>query len=149
MNFLHFPAIVQSIVNAIVYLWVFVCGACFAISPFIRGREQWKTWVIGLVTIMCVPSLTGIYSWSFFIIPIIMMANIKKQEFGRDEMLYFVFMTVPFIFVPFRFTYHVAPTDILLYAMTIALSVHAVRDTLNDFKRARSEKKSLSAELDK
>lgn len=149
MNFFHFPAIVQSIVNALIYLWVFVCGACFAISPFIRGREQWKTWVIGLVTIMCVPSLTGIYSWSFFIIPIIMMANIKKQEFGRDEMLYFVFMTVPFIFVPFRFTYHVAPTDILLYAMTIALSVHAVRDTLNDFKRARSEKKGLSIESDK
>ncbi len=141
MDYVHFPSIVQSIVSALAWLWVVICGACFAVSAFIRKSEPWKTWIVGLVTIMCVPSLTSLYSWAFFIIPLIMLFNRGEGNTGRDR-AYAVMMTVPFIFLPFRISYHVSPNIVLVYVMTIVLSVFCVADFAVYCIKSHSKRKS-------
>lgn len=139
MNWLQFPDGLQTALSVLMYLWVFICAACFAISPFIRSEKPWKTWIIGIATILCVPSLTSIYSWVFFIIPLIILAN--KSVHDKNDIVYTVFASIPFVFIPFRFTLHVAPTDILIYVMTAVISVFAVIDTLVDLNTFINAKK--------
>lgn len=136
MNYIHLPSVAQSIVSALAWLWVIICGTGFAISAFVRRDEPWKTWVLGLVTIMCVPSLTSLYSWAFFIIPLIMLFNRGEKNTGRDR-AYIVMMTLPFIFLPFRITFHVSPNTVLVYVMTAVLSVFCVVDLLSCLKRSK------------
>ena len=128
LNFIHTPDAIQTLVNILAYLWVLICGICFAVSPFIRPNEPWKTYVLGFVTILCVPSLTSIYSWAFLMIPLMMLCH--QKHLTRSDWLYAIFITIPFAFIPFRFSFHVSPNTVLIYLMTAVLSVFAVTDTL-------------------
>ena len=139
MNYIHTPATVQTVVSLLAWLWVVVCGVCFAFSPFLRPDKPWKTWALGLVTILCVPSLTSIYSWAFFIIPMIMMFN-RRTGYDRRDWAYMIMMSIPFVFIPFRFSFHVAPNMVLVYVMTAVLSVFSVIDLLIDIKNRKREK---------
>ena len=141
MNFIHIPDIGQSIISLLVWAWVLICGTCFAFSAFIRPEKAYKTWALGLVTICCVPSLTSIYSWAFFIIPLIMLFN-KQCGYARRDLTYMIMMTIPFVFLPFRITFHVSPNTVLIYVMTAVLSVFCVIDMLLDLKEYRINKKN-------
>ena len=125
-NYLALSEGAQSAVTVLTYAWVLVCGLCFAISPFIK-EQRYKTWVLGLVTILCVPSLTSLYGWAFFVIPLVIICN-KKERTARD-IAYTVLMTIPFMFLPFRIMYYVATSTAAVYFMTAALSIWAVTDT--------------------
>ena len=83
--------------------------------------------MLGLVTILCVPSLTSLYGWAFFVIPLVIICN-KKERTARD-IAYTVLMTIPFMFLPFRIMYYVATSTAAVYVMTAALSIWAVTDT--------------------
>ena len=131
LDYIHMPDVAQRIFIKFVYLWVLICGCAFAVSPFIRQDKPWKTWTVGLVTILCVPSLTSIYSWAFFIIPLVMIGN-RAGACDRRDWAYAVMMTVPFAFIPFRITFHVSPNAVLVYVMTAILSVYAVVETAKD-----------------
>lgn len=135
---INLPDIAATVINALAYGWVLVCGISFAISPFIN-KEKYKTWLLGLVTICCVPSLTSLYIWAFMIIPITMIC--AKKEHTRSDMLQMIFMTVPFVYIPFRFSYHVAPSIVLVYLMTAALSIWSVFDTFGRLRIFIAEKK--------
>ena len=140
LNFIHMPDIGQTVFNLLVYLWVLICGLSFAVSAFIRRNEQWKTWTLGLVTILCIPSLTSLYSWAFFIIPLIMLFN--KQKLSKAEWVYTVMMCVPFAFLPFRFSFFVSPNMVMVYAATAALSIWCVIDTVKELKLFINQKKT-------
>lgn len=127
------PALGQKIFTLLAYLWVVICGLSFAISPFIRKEMPWKTWTVGLVTILCIPSLTSIYSWAFMVIPLILLFNMDKVD--KKQMTYAVMLIIPFMFLPFRFNSHVSTNTVLVYIMTAVLSVFCVIDTLIDLKK--------------
>lgn len=130
LEYIGMPPLGQSIMTALVYAWVFICGICFAISPFIRKDQPYKTWSLGLVTILCVPSLTSIYSWAFMLIPLIML--FCRSELTKKDMTYSVMMTVPFVFLPFRFSHHVSGNTVLVYVATAVFSVWCVVDMIKD-----------------
>ena len=140
LNFIHTPDAIQTVINILAYLWVLICGICFAISPFIQPDKLWKTYVLGFVTILCVPSLTSIYSWAFLIIPLMMLCH--QKHLSRSDWLYAIFITIPFAFIPFRFSFHVAPNTVLIYLMTAVLSIFAVIDTIKDTSKFISSNKS-------
>ncbi len=139
LNYIHMPALGQKIFSLLVYLWVLICGVCFAISPFIRKNEPWKTWTVGLVTILCVPSLTSIYSWAFMAIPLLMLFNMDDSN--KKHVTYSVMLTIPFIMLPFRFNSHVSTNTVSVYVMTAVLSVFCVIDTLRDLRAFIAQKK--------
>ena len=145
LNFINMPAIGQKIFTLLVYLWVLICGVCFAVSPFIRKDAPWKTWAVGLVTILCVPSLTSIYSWAFMVIPLLMLFNIDKAN--KNHIIYSVMLTIPFIMLPFRFNSHVSTNTVSVYVMTAVLSVFCVIDTVKDFRAFVAQKKGEGVTL--
>ncbi len=117
------PAGAQLAVTVLVYLWVLICAVCFALAPFLN-RPRWKQWALGFVTILCVPSLTSLYSWAFLLIPIVMLCNQEQPKL--KELMYMIFMTVPFIFLPFYFTYRITVSTVIVYVMTALLSIALV-----------------------
>ena len=65
----------------------------------------------------------------------------NKHNRRRSDMLYVIFMTIPFIFLPFRINYYVTPTTVAVYVMTAVLSVYSVADTvMMTVKRLRQRK---------
>lgn len=129
LRHLALPPTAESVLTALIYLWVLICGICFAVSPFIR-EQKWKTWVLGFATILCVPSLTSIYGWAFLIIPLMMICN-SKERTGRD-VAYAILLTIPFLFFPFRITYYISTSTAVVYLMSAVLSIWAVADTVKD-----------------
>ncbi len=144
LRYIGTPAAFHTVATIVVYLWVLVCGACFAISPFV-GETKYKTWILGFATILCIPSLTSLYIWAFLIIPLIALCN--KKELNKSERAYAVILTLPFIFIPFRISYHITISTILIYVATAALSVFAVIETLKAAKAFISQKKSEGVKL--
>lgn len=140
LNYIGAPSVVQTIVTLLVYLWVLICGVCFAISPFIRKDAPYKTWALGLVTILCVPSLTSIYSWAFMLIPLIMLFNMESLT--KKQTVCSVMLAIPFVFIPFRFNYNVSWNTVLVYIMTAVFSVWCVLDMIKDTKNYLNERKA-------
>lgn len=128
-RFIGLSAPAQSILTALIYVWVLICGISFAVSSFIR-KQQWKTWVLGFVTILCVPSLTSVYGWAFFMIPMVMLCN--KKDRCASDIVYMILMTIPFMFLPFRIMFYVPMSTAAVYVMTAALSIWCVADTVKD-----------------
>ena len=139
MNALHFPGFVQSLVNILAYVWVLICAISFAVSPFLRKDQPWKTWVLGWITILCIPSLTGMYNWALLLIPMLMLFTHEKNT--KQEWIAGCMMIIPFLHIPFRFSLHVTPSEILIYGMTAALSIFSVIDFLRDVVAYFREKK--------
>ena len=140
--------------NGLIYLWIFVCAACFVISAFIRREKTWKTWAVGVITICCVPSLTGIYAWAFMIVPLVMLLNDERAT--KNNIAYLVMLTVPFMFLPLN----LIPVDVLLqkllpvlsiptfnlakvwnYVVTAVVAIFIVADTFVDLKKFFSKRK--------
>ena len=140
MNYLRLPSVAQTIITLLAFAWVLVCGVSFAVSSFIRKESKWKTWALGLVTILCVPSLTAVYNWAFMIIPIVMLCNLTNECRGRD-MTYFLMLGIPFMFIPFSFSYHVTANIVLTYVASAALSVFCVMDLWHDLSSFVNERK--------
>lgn len=154
MQALNFSEGQQGFVNALIYVWILVCAVCFALSPFLRPEKPWKTWILGIITILCVPSLTGLYTWAFLLIPLIMLTD--RETVQSKHMAYVVLITVPFMFIPLgMFSLQpllnlIAPgvsapslslATIWIYVMTAVLSIFVVVDTLIDFGRIFTKKK--------
>jgi hypothetical protein len=160
MNALRFSDLQQGAVNLLIYGWILISGLCFAISPFIRPDKPWKTWVVGAMTILCVPSLTGVYTWAFVLIPLIMLAD--REEATKKNIAYVTLLTIPFMFLPLGwipleavfetiFPFLDAPSislaNIWLYVITATVSIFVVVDTALDLKKflvSRKAKKELA-----
>ncbi|MBE6578036.1 MAG: DUF2029 domain-containing protein [Ruminococcaceae bacterium] len=132
------PSGAQLALTVLIYLWVLICGICFALSPFLK-RERWRQWALGFVTILCVPSLTSLYSWAFLLIPMVMLCNLERPT--RREVMYMVLMTVPFVFLPFYFTYRVTVSTVIVYVMTALLSITLVASEAKHLVRYLKQRK--------
>ena len=117
---------VATAINILAYLWVLICGISFAISAFV-SKEKHLTLMLGFLTICCVPSLTSLYTWAFMIIPITLICTTRART--RANARVFIIMSLPFAFIPFRLSYHITPSTVLVYLATAVLSVWMVMDT--------------------
>lgn len=118
---------VSTVINILAYLWVIVCACAFAISAFI-SKERHRTLTLGFLTVSCIPSLTSLYTWAFMTIPLTLVC--AQRAHIRADARAFIIMSLPFAFIPFRISYHVTPSTVLVYLATAVLSVWAVIDTL-------------------
>lgn len=122
-----YSGIPMGVISALAYLWCFVCALCFAVGPFVHS-ERWKVWMMGLITFMCVPSLTSLYLWAFFLIPVIFFINSGKAS-GKN-IFFFVMMMSLFAFTVFRFNSWLTVNSFLIYPFTAIISIVAVVDTV-------------------
>ncbi len=120
----HIPVAVWNIGA---YIWCAVGFTCFLLSPFIH-KERWKVWVLGISFILTVPALTAIYVWAFFLIPIVFMSNSGKLKM-KDWYIFAVILSL-FVFTLFRFNHYLTINSLLMYPVTVILSITAVTDTV-------------------
>ncbi len=154
MQALGVSAGIQSVANVLINFWMFVCAACFAISPFLRRDKAWKTWALGVITILCVPSLTSTYTWAFMLIPLIMLIN--NESSTRKHITYVVMLTIPFMLLPLKLipvdsflqklipTLNVSNFSLALtwnYVITAMVAIFIVIDTFVDFGKFLSNRK--------
>jgi hypothetical protein len=130
MTHLEFSPVLIKLINVLAYAWVLVCGISFAVSSVVNRENTWKTWAIGFVTILCVPSLTAIYNWAFLLIPMIMLFN-KEKRSVRDLISAGIIM-IPFMHIPFRIHKQASLLEVVLFVMTAVLSVFLVVNTVFD-----------------
>ncbi len=140
LSYISMPALAAKIFTVLVYAWVAACAICFALSPFVSPQKPWRTWIVGLAALMCIPSLTSLYNWAFFLIPLVMLCN--KQEHSTRDWLYTIMLTLPFIFIPKRIMLHVSLGMAFVYVVCAALSIFAVVDTASDVYKYVKIKKS-------
>ena len=133
------PSFLQLAVTALVYLWVLICGACFALAPFLK-RDSWRKWALGFVTILCIPSLTSLYNWAFLLVPIVLLCN--KKVASRKDLVYMILMTIPFIFVPYYLSYRIAISTVLAYVFTALLSIVLVTSELKELSHILKQRKA-------
>jgi len=111
---------------------------CFAVSPFVT-KKKWKTYTVGLLTILSVPSLTSTYVWSFMIIPLTLLCADKEKS--KSRWVYFAFMVVPFMFLPFRIHAALSISQLSFYVCLVAFSIVVIVDTIRDFIATVKENK--------
>ena len=137
-------SISPTLISALAYLWCFICGLCFAISPFVH-KNRWQSYVLGVMLIMLVPSLTSLYLWAFFIIPIMMLSN--SEKLSRKEWIFFIVMTLMFMFNIFRFNAVLTMNSFLVYPLTAIFSITIVIETLICGKRKLDEIKARKLDI--
>ena len=136
-------SISPTLISVLAYLWCFICAICFAISPFVH-KNRWQSYVLGVMLIMLVPSLTSLYLWAFFIIPIMMLSNYEKLN--KKEWIFFVIMVLMFMFNIFRFNAVLTMNSFLVYPLTAVFSITIVAETLVCGKRKLDELKTEKLE---
>ncbi len=143
--YLHIPG---WFVSAFIYGWVIICAIAMLISPFVE-KSRWKPWLLGVLTIIVIPSMTALYCWVFLLIPILLMLREYKADqngrypFCKKDWIYFCIMTLPFVSFPFRVTSFMTANSLLIYFCAAFLSIFAVTDTFLTFFRNRKNKKEL------
>jgi hypothetical protein len=121
-----YSGIPSSLLSVLVYIWFFICVGAFVASPFVF-KERWKVWMIGVIALMTIPSLTSVYMWSFFLIPIIMLTNGTKLR-GKS-MFYFIIMAILFVFTLGRLNHYLTFNSFAIYPLMAILSIVGVTDT--------------------
>ena len=122
-----YTGIPKGVWSLLAYGWCLICALCFALAPFIHN-ERWKVWMLGIITFLCVPSLTSLYLWSFFLIPMIFFVNSGKANSKNVFML--VMMMSLFVFTVCRFNSWLTINSFLSYVVTAIISIVAVVDTV-------------------
>ena len=135
-----YTGIPMGVISVLAYAWCLVCALCFAIGPFVHS-ERWKIWMMGIITFLCVPSLTSLYLWAFFLIPVIFFINSGKVN-GKNIFLFVMMMSL-FVFTVCRFNSWLTVNSFLLYPFTAIISIVAVVDTVvtgvHKYKAKRSQ----------
>lgn len=116
-----------KIVSVLQYLWFFLSALTFAVAPFVH-RARWKCWAIGCIAFLTFPSLTSIYAWALFLIPL--LAMFAEDMRGRENLWYFIPMLVPFLLFPLPLSYFVSTNTMLVYPALLLLSGYACYDTV-------------------
>ncbi len=160
MQLLRFNEANQNLVSNLIWVVVALGAVCFVISSLIRPTQRWKTWLLGVVTILCVPSITGLYVWAFMLIPLIMLIN--QEDAGVKNVTYLSLITIPFLFLPFSWislnpliqkfvpdvvlTSDVMLSTVWIYGMTAIVAIFVIVDTLVDLVKFVLQKKRAKAE---
>ncbi len=133
LEYIRCPIWISENITVFAMVWLLVLSCCFAVSPFIRAKQSWKTWILGLVTIFCIPSLTDkTYNYALLIIPLVLLFNDTEKRDIR-QWIYTFLMTVPFIILPFvPLGDDLSLTMLIRYCACMLLSMYAVADTVYD-----------------
>lgn len=144
LGYLRIPEWVFRVLSR---LWILICAGAFLLAPF-SGAARWKCWLMGLLTILVVPSLTTVYSWAFLLIPLLLLykeyAPDENGRYGytRRDWFYFWVILIPFFALPFRWFSAITINGLAVYLCTAVMSVYAVIDILTSWLRKRREKKA-------
>ena len=111
----------------VMWLWAVIVCLCFVIAPFVL-KSKWRAYALGVLAIICIPSLTSLYAWSFMLIPLVFLCHDKPR--CKSDWFYFAIMIIPFIFIPWRLNSVITNNGIVLYFCAAILSVYAVIDTI-------------------
>lgn len=126
LGFFGFDHINADFMTPVMWGWAALVCVCFILAPFVI-KKNWKAYTVGVLAIVCIPSLTSLYAWVFMLVPIVFFCNEKAKT--RADWFYFVMMIIPFVFIPFRVHYAVSNNTVALYACTVVLSCVAIFDT--------------------
>lgn len=139
-----YSGIPMPILNMLAYLWCAVCAISFLIAPFVFREKRWKVWMLGIATVITIPSLTVPYMWTFFLIPMILLSNLGKLT-AKDS-FFFGVMSSMFLFTVLRFNYYLTVNALIMFPLTAIISITAVTDTavqgvrlLKKIKKSRTE----------
>lgn len=141
-SFLHVPSFV---VTGVLLLWFLLCAVTFVVAPFV-GLPRWKVWAVGCIAFIAFPSLTSIYAWLLFLIPLIFL--FREGAKGKNDLPYFLPILIPFLFFPVPLPGPVTANIILVYPALIALTVVVVKDTWRALKQTLQERKSKENPLE-
>lgn len=140
-----YSGISMSVLNPLAYLWTFICGAAFLLSPIIFREDRWKSWMLGIAAIMTLPALTFPYMWAFFLIPIVLLSNSGRLR--AKSGFFFIIMTAMFIFTVLRFNSYLTINALLIYPFVAILSITSVADTVisgvRKYKLAKKKRETL------
>ena len=101
---------------------------------------------MGLITFLCVPSLTSLYLWSFFLIPVMFFINSGKKASSKNT-FFFVMMISLFVFTVGRFNSRLTINSFLIYVATAIISIVAVIDTVSVGVKKIREIKSADQDI--
>lgn len=111
--------------------------AAVALLLAVLLRYDWrKIWMYGVAFFHAIPSFNGLYTWLFFLPPL--LAYFGEKKLSRPDWLYVILLTVPFFATPWGdWIYHhymVAICLLLLIAMALADTLITLRLTLRERK---------------
>lgn len=140
-KWLHLPIwLTTRVVTLTTYLWFVLCGINFILAPFLH-KERWKVWAMGCITFIAFPSLTSLYSWALFLIPMLYLFAEKPE--GRIGLPYFIPMAIPMLFIAIPFPFPVAFGTIIVYICLVAISAYALFDTVRVIRNRAKVRKEL------
>ena len=116
-----------SFMTPIMWAWAAIVCLCFIIAPFVM-KEKWKAFAVGVLAIICIPSLTSLYAWSFMLVPMVFICH--KESRSKLDWFYFIVMMLPFIFIPWRLQIAITNNGLVLYFCAAILSITAVMGTI-------------------
>ena len=142
----HVVHIPVSVLKIMFYIAILISIASFIFSSLFQ-KDRWKIWTFACALFMAVPPLHAVYGWNLFLIPLILLCNEKTLN-GRN-LLYFVFITLPFLFIP-----GILPSSIFKSTATlnevatllclIALLILCLIDTFLTFKSGSDKNRALA-----
>ena len=127
LGFFGLDHINADFMTPVMWGWAALVCVCFILAPFVM-KKNWKAYAVGVLAIVCIPSLTALYAWAFMLVPMIFFCNEKEKT--RADWFYFVTMLIPFIFIPFRVHYAITNNGLALYFCAYVLSGVAIFDTV-------------------
>lgn len=129
LGFFNMEHINVEFMTPVMWIWAIIVCLCFVISPFVT-KSTWRSYAVGALAIVCIPSLTSLYAWAFMLVPLSMIC--RNGEKNLRTWIYFAFMVIPFAFIPLRIHYAITNNGLMLYFCTAILSAIAIFDTLRD-----------------
>ena len=146
---LHLPEQLLKILFMTLIAFVVIM---FVVASYIQ-KEHWKVILFACTVFMCVPSIHATYAWGIFLVPLIYLCNGKQQLKGIDW-AYFVFLILPFLFIPGNPDLNhflrdgAAISDICILLSTVALGIICLVDTFRAISgRGKSEETFSESEL--
>ena len=141
-RFLHLPiSFTTKAVTLVTYSWFLLCAVNFILAPFVHP-QRWKVWMMGCITFIAFPSLTSVYSWGFFLIPLVLL--FRERPEGKVGLPYFILMAIPFLFLPIPIPVPVAFGTFVVYVVLVVLSAYAMIDTARVIQKRIKAKKAVA-----
>lgn len=135
-----YTTIPKFLVSGAAYTLFLLCAACFALSAFLyrEKHERWRIWILGCITFVAFPSLSSLYAWLLFLIPLVLIFN--QGFLMKDVQGYFIPVMLPFLFIPISLPYQLTANTILMYVCLFFLEIYVVCDTVRTIKQRRKRK---------
>ena len=135
-----FPQLPQGAAFAVSSLVLILLILLFLLSPFLLKRK-WKILTVGTAALFALPALNELYTWSFFLPPLLLLLS---EEMERTDLLYALAIGFPLPLYPLLNTENYMA---LATVSLLALLFLAAFDTAKGIKsRLLAQKKNKNAQ---